>query len=37
MKNDMKDNEKLKGLQGQMGEMHNDFQDMKHKREESKI
>ena len=36
MKNEMKDNEKLKGLQNQMGEMHNDFEDMKRTREEAK-
>ena len=30
----MKDNEKLKGLQGQIGEMHNDFEDMKNARED---
>jgi len=32
----MKENEKLKGLQGQIGEMHNDFEDMKRTREEAR-
>ena len=32
----MKDNQKLKGLDGQMGEMHNDFEDMKRTREEAR-
>ena len=32
----MKDNQKLKGLQGQIGEMHNDFEDMKNAREEAR-
>lgn len=36
LKNEMKDNEKLKGLQSQIGEMHNDFEDMKRTREEAK-
>ena len=32
----MKDNQKLKGLDGQMGEMKNDFEDMKRTREEAR-
>ena len=32
----MKKNEKLDGLQGQIGEMHNDFEDMKRTREEAR-
>ena len=32
----MKDNQKLKGLDGQMSEMHNDFEDMKRTREEAR-
>ena len=36
LKKEMKDNQKLKGLDGQMGEMHNDFEDMKRTREEAR-
>lgn len=36
LKNQMSENEKLKGLQGQLGDMHNDFEDMKRTREEAK-
>ena len=36
LKKQMKDNQKLKGLQGQIGEMHNDFEDMKNAREEAR-
>ena len=36
LKKEMKDNQKLKGLDGQMGEMRNDFEDMKRTREEAR-
>lgn len=36
LKNEMKDNQKLNGLQGQLGQMHNDFEDMKRTREEAR-
>ena len=36
LKAQMKKNEKLDGLQGQIGEMHNDFEDMKRTREEAR-
>ena len=36
LKKEMKDNQKLKGLDGQMGEMKNDFEDMKRTREEAR-
>ena len=36
LKGQMKKNEKLDGLQGQIGEMHNDFEDMKRTREEAR-
>jgi predicted phage tail protein len=32
----MKDNQKLSGLQSQIGDMHSDFEDMKRTREEAK-
>ena len=32
----MKDNQKLKGLQSQIEEMNNDFEDMKNAREEER-
>ena len=36
LKNQARKNEKLEGLQGQLGEMHNDFEDMKRTREEAR-
>ena len=36
LKKEMKDNQKLKGLDGQMSEMHNDFEDIKRTREEAR-
>jgi len=36
LKDQMKDNEKLKGLSSQLVDMHNDFEDMKRNREEAK-
>ena len=33
LKKEMKDNQKLNGLAGQIGEMHNDYEDMKRARE----
>ena len=36
LKKEMKDNQKIKGLDGQMGEMRNDFEDMKRTREEAR-
>lgn len=36
LKDQMKDNEKLKGLSTQLVDMHNDFEDMKRNREEAK-
>ena len=32
----MKDNQKIKSLQGQIEEMHNDFEDMKNAREDAR-
>lgn len=36
LKDQMKDNEKLRGLSSQLVDMHNDFEDMKRNREEAK-
>jgi len=36
LKREIKDNKKLNGLQGQIGEMHNDFEEMKNHREEAR-
>ena len=36
LKKEMQDNQKLNGLQGKIGEMHNDFEDMKRTREEAR-
>ena len=36
LKKEMKDNQKLNGLAGQIGEMHNDYEDMKRAREEAR-